>query len=159
MHTRTRHTRAHTHTHTNTHTAGRSRGISPIYVCSKYKLNTDVRRGKRVYSPFIKKMGPGSGELPYLAIFVISSYTVQCCELLKFEKRVQKGCLNWGSNRRMHCCRRGQTAWILMVFPNSVLLGQNLAEILFLLWLAFWTKKLQKHNWKRIPYGNCRKKF
>ena len=40
-----------------------------------------------------------------------------------------------------------------MVFPNSVLLGQNLAEILFLLWLAFWTKKLQKHNWKRIPYG------
>ena len=28
-----------------------------------------------------------------------------------------------------------------MVFPNSVLLGQNLAEILFLLWLAFWTKK------------------
>ena len=57
----------------------------------------------------------------------------------------------------MHCCRRGQTAWILMVFPNSVLLGQNLAEILFLLWLAFWTKKLQKHNWKRIPYGIAEK--
>ena len=44
-----------------------------------------------------------------------------------------------------------------MVFPNSVLLGQNLAEILFLLWLAFWTKKLQKHNWKRIPYGIAEK--
>ena len=57
----------------------------------------------------------------------------------------------------MHCCRRGQTAWILMVFPNSVLLGQNLAEILFLLWLAFWTNKLQKHNWKRIPYGIAEK--
>ena len=42
-------------------------------------------------------------------------------------------------------------------FPNSVLLGQNLAEILFLLWLAFWTKKLQKHNWKRIPYGIAEK--
>ena len=44
-----------------------------------------------------------------------------------------------------------------MVFPNSVLLGQNLAEILFLLWLAFWTKKLQKYNWKRIPYGIAEK--
>ena len=100
-----------------------------------------------------KKMGPGSGELPYLAIFRDFIVHSAVLRTLKFEK----GCLNWGSNRRMHCCRRGQTAWILMVFPNSVLLGQNLAEILFLLWLAFWTKKLQKHNWKRIPYGIAEK--
>ena len=87
-----------------------------------------------------KKMGPGSGELPYLAIFRDFIVHSAVLRTLKFEK----GCLNWGSNRRMHCCRQGQTAWILMVFPNSLLLGQNLAEILFLLWLAFWTKKILK---------------
>ena len=31
-------------------------------------------------------MGPGSGELPYLAIFKILSYTVQCWEIRNLKK-------------------------------------------------------------------------
>ena len=44
------------------------------------------------------KMGPGSGELPYLAIFrdfIVHSAVLQN---LKLEKRSKKGYLNWGSN-------------------------------------------------------------
>ena len=40
-----------------------------------------------------------------------------------------------------------------------MLLGQNLAEILFLLQLAFWRNRLQKHNRKKKEdfIGDCRK--
>ena len=44
-----------------------------------------------------------------------------------------------------------------MVFPNSVLWGRNLAEILFLLWLALWRNRLQKYDGKSIPWGIAKK--
>ena len=89
-----------------------------------------------------KKMGPGFGELPYLAIFrdfIVHSAVLR--NLKKGPKRVPE----------LGFEPQGQTGWILMFFPNSVLLGQNLAEILLLQRLAFWTNRLQKYNWKRIP--------
>ena len=43
------------------------------------------------YSPFIKKMGPGSGELPYLAIFRDFIVHSAVLRTLKFEKGSKKG--------------------------------------------------------------------
>ena len=100
-----------------------------------------VARGSYLHLQSIhKKMGPGSGELPYLAIF--RDFIVHSAVLrnLNFERESKKG--SWTGVRAPQCTVAGgaQTAWILMVFPNSMLLGQNLADILFLLWLTFWTK-------------------
>ena len=124
--------------------------VMKLIVPTRPLTDSSSARSVCSYSPFTKRwaLALASSRIRRFSRF----YRTQCSAVkLEIWKRVQKGYLNWGSNRTMHCCRQGQTAWILMGFPNSVLLGQNLAEILFFLWLAFWRNRLQKHNWKTIP--------
>ena len=105
-----------------------------------------------------KRLSAGSGELPCLAILW---YTVQCRAIRNLQKGPKRH-LNWGSNRKctviyiILLCKWSERPGFSWFLPNSVLWGQNLAEILFLLWLAFWRNRLQKH--KSIPWGIAKKK-
>ena len=97
-----------------------------------------------------EKDGAGSGELPYWPILW---YPVQCGEIRNLKKGPKKGTSTGVGTGNVLLCKWSEQPGFSWFFPNSVLWGQNLAEILFLLWLALWKIRLQKHNWKSIPWG------
>ena len=89
---------------------------------------------------------------------VFGDFVVHCA--VPRDSKLEKGSKKapqLGFEPQMYCYASGVSgfSWFL---PNSVLWGQNLAEILFLLWLAFWRNRLQKHNWKSIPCGIAKKR-
>ena len=86
---------------------------------------------------------------------VLADFVVHCAlpRDSKLEKGSKKGTSTGVPTGNVLLCKWSEQPGFSWFFPNSVLWGQNLAEILFLLWLALWKIRLQKHNWKSIPWG------
>ena len=85
--------------------------------------------------------------------FVVHVHCVQC-RAIRNLKRVQKGTSTGVRTANVLLCKWSERPGFSWFLPNSVLWRQNLAEILFLFWLAFW----RKLTWKSIPWGDCQKK-
>ena len=86
---------------------------------------------------------------------VFGDFVVHCAvpSDSKLEKGSKKGTSTGVRTANVLLCKWSERPGFSWFLPNSVLWGQNLAEILFLLWLAFCRHRLQKHNWKSIPWG------
>ena len=88
---------------------------------------------------------------------VFGDFVVHCAmpRYSKLEKGSKKGTATGFRTGNVLLCKWSERPAFSWFFLNSVLWGQNLAEILFLLWLTLWKTRLQKHNWKRIPWGTA----
>ena len=104
-------------------------------------------------------MGPGSGELPYLALFVISSYTVHAVlRNLKFEKGSKK-VPELGFEPHNALLQAGSNDLDFYGFSQFSAFGAKPGRNPILVMACFLDQKTSETSLEEDSIGDCRKKF